>query len=311
MLSFLATSFPFFAVIFLGWFAGRRGLFGPEAVRILNTFAFVIATPALIVRVVAAQPIVELWNGAYFAVLAGVGLALSIGVRLIAQAFGSADAAEATSRGQSSVGPNFAFLGIPLAIAFLGEKAAGPIAMGLLCDNAIIIASSIGILEAIRGGGKSVGAIARDLLRGVVLNPFMLSIAAGMGLSIAGIVPSGPFERFLGFLGAAAPPAGVFALGLALSGWSVRGTLGVIVPLSAIKLILHPLLIWLMLGPVLGLDPFWQTAGVLYAALPTAANVFIIAERYGSGSRVIAAVVLVTTVLATFTFPTAAWLVAR
>jgi malonate transporter len=311
MLSFLATSFPFFAVIFLGWFAGRRGLFAPEAVRILNTFAFVIATPALIIRVVAAQPIVELWNGAYFAVLACVGVGLSVSVRIASRALAGTDAAEATSLGQSCVGPNFAFLGVPLALAFLGEKAAGPIAMGLLCDNAIIIASSIGILEAIRGGGKSFSAIARDLCRGVLLNPFMLSIAAGMGLSMAGIVPSGPFDRFLEFLGSAAPPAGVFALGLALSGWSIRGTVGVIVPLSTIKLVLHPFLIWLALGPVLGLDPFWQTAGVLYAALPTAANVFIIAERYGSGSRVIAAVVLVTTVLATFTFPTAVWLVSR
>ncbi len=310
MLAFLATSFPFFAVIFLGWFAGKRGMFGPEAVRILNTFAFMIATPALIIRVIAAQPIAEMWNGAYFAAIAGVGMTIYLTVRFVAGRFGGLDAAVATSRGQASVGPNFAFLGVPLMIAFLGERAAGPIAMGLLCDNAVIIATSIGILEAIRGGGKSFGAIARDLMKGVLFNPFMLSIAVGMALSLAGIVPTGPVDRFLAFLGAAAPPAGVFALGLALAGWSLKGTAGSMVPLSLVKLVLHPFLVWLVLGPVLGLDAFWVTAGVLYAALPTAANVFIIAERYETGSRVIAAVVLVTTVLATLTYPVAAWLAA-
>jgi predicted permease len=182
--------------------------------------------------------------------------------------------------------------------------------MGLLCDNAVIIATSMGILEVIRGGPGSVAAVAKNLARGVVLNPFMLSIAAGMALSLAGIVPSGPFDRFLAFLGSAAPPAGVFALGLALSGWSLKGASRTIVPLATLKLAVHPFLVWVVLGPVLGLDAFWQTAGVLYAALPTAANVFIIAERYASGSRPIAAVVLITTVLATFTYPLAVWLVA-
>ncbi len=310
MLSFLATSFPFFAVIFLGWFAGRRGMFPPEAVRILNTFAFMIATPALIVRVVAAQPIREMWNGTFFAVIAGVGMLIYFSTRFVALRYGGLDAAHATSRAQASVGPNFAFLGVPLMIAFLGDRAAGPIAMGLLCDNAVIIATSMGILEVIRGGPGSVAAVAKNLARGVVLNPFMLSIAAGMALSLAGIVPSGPFDRFLAFLGSAAPPAGVFALGLALSGWSLKGASRTIVPLATLKLAVHPFLVWVVLGPVLGLDAFWQTAGVLYAALPTAANVFIIAERYASGSRPIAAVVLITTVLATFTYPLAVWLVA-
>ena len=48
---------------------------------------------------------------------------------------------------------------------------------------------------------------------------------------------------------------------------------------------------------------------MLYAAVPVAANAFVIAERYNTGDRPIAGAILVSTVLATLTFPLAAWLV--
>ena len=53
MLQFLATSTPFFAVIALGAFTAWRGLFSADAVRVFNTFAFMVATPAMVLRVMS------------------------------------------------------------------------------------------------------------------------------------------------------------------------------------------------------------------------------------------------------------------
>ena len=312
MLQFLATSTPFFAVIALGALASGRGPFGPEAVRICNGFAFLIATPAMILRVTSRQPIAEVWNTSFFLALAGIGVTLMLAAATFGQRFGGLSWPGAVSRGQCIVGGNFAFLGIPLLLAFLGDdRAAAPIAIGLICDTALIVPLAIGLIEAGRGSG-SIPSIVAGLVRGTIVNPFMLSMALGIALSLGGVAIPGPIDRFLTFLGAAAAPVGVFALGLAARQWVGAGErlpLAQMAPLVAGKLVLHPLVVWIVLALLLRLDPFWVAAGVLYASLPIAANVFVISERFGTGSRPIAAAVVVSTAVAALSFPVAVWLV--
>lgn len=316
MLQFLAISTPFFAVIGLGALVSGRGLFGPEAVKVLNTFAFTIAIPPVVIRVMARQPLAELWNTTYFVALALIALVmLLLGLLIGRRVFGLAHGT-AVSRAQCLIGGNFAFLGIPLMLAFLGDKAAAPIAIGLICDTALVVPLSIGLIEAGRGSG-SPAAIALRLVKGTVLNPFMLSVAAGLAVSLSGLPIPEPVDRFLVFLGGAAAPVGVFALGLAARQWAgqqsaadSRVRLVEIAPLVLGKLILHPLLAWLVLAHLLRMEPFWVTAGVLYAALPIASNVFVIAERFHTGSRPIAVAVVAATALASLSFPLTMWLVA-
>jgi malonate transporter len=308
MLQFLATSTPFFAVIALGALASGRSLFGPEAVRVLNTFAFMIATPAMILRVMSRQPIAELWNTTFFVALGTIGVLVML-VTIVVLRWRGFSHGGAVSHAQCLVGGNFAFLGIPLMLAFLGERAAAPIAIGLICDTALIIPLAIGLIEAGRGSGSAL-SIAVRLIKGTIVNPFMLSIAGGIALSLSGIALPEPADRFLSFLGNAAAPVGVFALGLATRQWGGSGLPAAqIAPLVLGKLVLHPLLVWCVLGPVLQLNAFWVTAGVLYAALPTAANVFVIAERFETGSRPIAAAIVASTAAAALSFPIAIWLV--
>ena len=109
----------------------------------------------------------------------------------------------------------------------------------------------------------------------------------------------------------AGAPVGVFALGIAAYQWSREGRLPLrsVLPLVAGKLVLHPMLTWVVLAMVLKLEPFWVQAGVLYAALPIAANVFVIAERFDTGSRPLAAAIVLSTAAATLTFPLAIWLI--
>lgn len=310
MLQFLATSTPFFTVIALGAFTAWRGMFSADAVRVFNTFAFMVATPAMVLRVMSRQPIAELWNGVFFAALALIGVAVLALAILLQRRLLGLPFPNAVSRGQALVGGNFAFLGIPLMLAFLGDSAAAPIAIGLICDTALIVPLSIGLIEAGRGKGSQL-AIALKLVRGTIVNPFMLSIMAGIALSLSGIALPEPVDRFLLFLGASAAPVGVFALGIAAFQWSREGrlTLRGVLPLVVGKLFLHPLLTWVVLALVLKLDPFWIQAGVLYAALPIAANVFVISERFDTGSRPIAAAIVISTAAAALTFPLAIWLI--
>ncbi|HEV7259446.1 MAG TPA: AEC family transporter [Bosea sp. (in: a-proteobacteria)] len=309
MLQFIATSTPFFAVIAFGaLMSGRMGL-GPEAIRILNVFAFFVAAPAMILRVIARQPLAELWNMVFFGAISAIAVIVLVIGLVIARKVLRLPYLDAVSRGQALIACNFTFLGVPLMLTFLGEAAAGPIAIALIIDGAVVLPFAYGLLEAGRGDG-TLATSAWKLVRGTLINPFMLSILGGVGLSLAQITIPEPIDRFLGFLGPAAAPAGIFALGLATRQWSRGGwPIRSVLPLVAGKLILHPLIVFVIMAYVLRLDPFWVKAGVLYSALPVAANVFVLAERAGGDARVIALAVVASTALAALSFPIASWLV--
>jgi len=82
-----------------------------------------------------------------------------------------------------------------------------------------------------------------------------------------------------------------------------------VLPVVAVKLIVHPLLVWglgrgaIALG--LPLSHAALVAIVLVAALPSASNVSMLAERFGADNGRIARIILWTTVIAFLSFPLA------
>jgi malonate transporter len=73
--------------------------------------------------------------------------------------------------------------------------------------------------------------------------------------------------------------------------------------------VLHPVLVGLVgLGAIavgVPLQPFALTVIVLVAALPSASNVALLAERFGADNGRIARIILLSTVLAFFSFSAA------
>jgi predicted permease len=87
------------------------------------------------------------------------------------------------------------------------------------------------------------------------------------------------------------------------------------VPVALLKLLLHPILVLLVGSAAMKLgwplDPFALTVIVLVAALPSASNVSLLAEKFEANNGRIARIILVSTVLAFFSFAGAVKLVAR
>ena len=76
--------------------------------------------------------------------------------------------------------------------------------------------------------------------------------------------------------------------------------------LARLRLLLHPLLVLLVgvsaISLGLHIDKFALTVLVLLAALPSASNVSLLAERFGADNGRIARIILVSTAAAFFTF---------
>jgi predicted permease len=128
----------------------------------------------------------------------------------------------------------------------------------------------------------------------VVLNPMVLSTLVGMLCSILGLRMPGPVSAYLGILADALTPCALFAIGLGLSIDGLRANIGRASMLSAIKLIIMPLIVY-GLSVWLGLDPLYTIAAVICAAVPTAKTVYILAGEYRCEEMMVASTVSLTT----------------
>jgi malonate transporter len=308
VLGFLALCLPIFAVVALGFAAARGRLVSSATVDAIGLFSFNVALPALLLRLMAAQPLAHSFEPTYFRGYLGACLVMFAATMLVAcwQRHGRAAAA---AFGAAAAMGNVGYLAPPLLLPMLGPRVAGPVAMAIIAEVAVIIA--LGSVLMARGGGASGAGLraAWDGVRGLARNPVILSICGGVVLAATEWSMPEPMERFLAFLGGAAGPTALFALGGTLARLSVgRDLVGVAVGAMMVKLAAYPFLVWLVLGIWLELDQFWVTAGVLLAAMPTATNAFLLARHHGAGANEVSAAVLLTTVVAAVTFPVTAWL---
>lgn len=308
MLAFLSLCLPIFAVVALGFSAARLRLVSPITVDAIGLFSFNVALPALLLRLMAAQPLAESFEPAYFRGYLGACLLVFAAAMAVAlwQRHGRQAAA---AFGAAAAMGNVGYLAPPLLLPMLGPRAAGPVAMAIIAEVAVIIA--LGSVLMTRGGGMRGAGLraAWDGLKGLARNPVILAIGGGVVFAATGWAMPDPIENFLAFLGGAAGPTALFALGGTLARLSIgRDLLGVAAGTTLAKLALYPVLVWLVLGRWLELEGFWVTAGVLLAAMPTATNAFLLAQRHGAGADEVSAGVLLSTLLAALAFPVTAWL---
>lgn len=316
VLSVLAVTFPFFALVLAGYLAARRRMLPFEAIGGLNTFVLFFALPCMLYRFGASTPIAQMldpvamtvWLACALLVVAGtVKFSMNERIRWNDASFGALVAAF----------PNTGFMGVPLLVALLGAQAAGAAILTILID--LVITSSLCIALSRLDGADEHGAsqAAKNALKGVALNPMPWAILLGALSSAFAWKPVAPVMNTIGLLADAASPVALFTIGAVLARSqfvAAQGEHGPLplrdfVPVSLIKLVAHPLLVWAVgmgaRAAGVPLDPFTLTVMVLVAALPSASNVSVLAERFGADTGRIARIILLTTAAAFLTFSAA------
>ncbi len=314
MQAILAVTVPFFALVLAGYLAARRHVLPESAIPGLNAFVLYFALPCMLFRFGMNTPVFDLLNPAVLAVYLAAALlivfftvATTIGERITLKnaAFGALVAAF----------PNTGFMGVPLLVALLGPAAAGPVICSILADLFVTSSLCIALAQA-QGGEGGARAAAWRALRGALSNPLPWSIALGAAFSAAGVKLSGPPEVVVRMLADAASPVALFTIGAVL--WRAgqhahtRTPWPDFVPVALVKLFVHPLLVFALAlaARALGapLSGFQVTVLTLAAALPSASNVSLLAERYGADNGRVARIIMTSTVLAFASFSALAWL---
>jgi hypothetical protein len=280
MQSIFDNALPFFALIFCGYGAGRLGLLDKTAAAGVNTFVFYFALPALLFDLMSTSPLAKVVNGPFIGAYVTASLAVFAVAALTGRALFSIGRGEAAVQGLAAVLANTGYMGIPLISSAFGTEAAVPVVVGLTLDGILIIPLGIIIIESSKDSTESLAATALSTFSALVKNPLILAIFAGLAASAAGLESPTPLANFLDLLGGTAGPCALFALGATLAARKVAGGGAEVSYMTFMKLAVHPAALFLTTTVLFDVQPLWATAALLGAALPIAANVFIVARQY-------------------------------
>ena len=320
MTPILLQTFPFFALVLCGYLAARRQVLPLSAIPGLNTFVLYFALPCMLFRFGSDTPLAQLLDGrlallyllcALIIVALALMLARSRGLGWNDAAFGALVAAF----------PNTGFMGVPLLVAFMGPQAAGPAIVTLVVDLVLVTSLCIALSRLDGADRHGAGRAALQALRGVAANPLPWAVLLGALASALGWQPVAPLLKTIGLLADAASPVALFTMGAVLArshltssarsanvagaGLAWREEVGVVL----LKLLVHPLLVAsagaLLMAAGWGLSAQAVTVATLVAALPSASNVALLAERFGASTGRIARIILWSTALAFLSFSAA------
>jgi predicted permease len=188
-------------------------------------------------------------------------------------------------------------MGPGLALLAFGEEAAVPVAL-IFCFENIMHFAVAPTLMALSGEGKGTPVrVALGVVGKIVTHPFIIAIAAGVLAAYFSFKPPAPVASFLDYLSRAAAPCALFAMGVTLALSPLKRVPIEIAPIALLKLVVHPALCYVVLSAVGNFSEVWVFSAVLLAALPSATNVFVIAQQYGVWVQRASASILITTVL--------------
>ena len=298
MIAILFKTLPFFALIGLGYWAGRTRFFTQEATAYLTKFVFYFALTAMIFRFAANLELAEVWDTqlvlAYLSGTVFVYL-IATGVGLIRRLDIQTTAVEA----QCAVIGNAGFLGLPMLALLFGPQAIGPV-MLVLATDLIVFSSLIVILISIGRDGRMSLSVLRAIPVGLVKNPMIVAMATGLLWSGLQIPIPAPMNDFLAILGGAATPGALFAIGASLASKSAE-RIQIAGWLSFCKLVLHPAAVAISAIYLFQVDAFGAAMIIACAAMPVAGNIYMLAQHYGVAPQRVSAAILVSTTLSVAT----------
>ncbi|MDP3257328.1 MAG: AEC family transporter [Bosea sp. (in: a-proteobacteria)] len=300
---------PFFGLILLGFVIGRWKRLPEAGLVWLQFFLIYVALPPLFYRLIADKPVTELANGRFIlattlSTLLVFMLSLAVGLRAT-----RGDLPQAVMQGVAGSYSNIGYMGPPLLLAALGPAASAPLVLIFVFDS-LLLFSIIPFLMALAGVEKrSPLETARRVAWQVASHPFNVATLLGILASATHFELPSVLDKMTLWLAQAAAPCALFLLGVTVALRPMK-TLPPEVPvLVVIKLVLHPLLIWVLLSAIGNFPDIWIFTGVIMAALPPALNIFMISTQYRVGIDRASACILIGTVVSMVSLTGFLWLV--
>lgn len=293
-------------VIAVGYVAARCGLGGEPTVSALTRTAFFITNPVLMFTVVLKSDLAVVFS-AYVPMALLTAAITALLYVLVSRLWFRRPLAETAVGAMASSYVNANNIGIPITVYALGD--ATPVAPVLLVQLLLFAPLVLTLLDLSAAGRFS----PRRMLTQPFRNPMIIASLLGVVLAAFNVELPEPVMAPLNLLGGAAVPVVLLAFGMSLHGNRVLhsgGHTAEILTATALKSAVMPAVAFAVGRFIFNLDHHMLLGVVLMAALPTAQNVFLFANRYGRGETVARETVLLSTAATAPVLILAVWLLA-
>lgn len=289
---------PIFLLALAGYLFGRSKAFDSgQVTRGISNVAFYLFIPALLFRTTARIDLASLEFRALAAFFVPTVLLMLIVVAFELRRQIAVDVS--TVRALSVTYGNTVQIGIPVALAAFGEAGLAIHATIIAVHALVLLTSATIIMEWARRDQQNAGSIASVLLpmfKQTLIHPVILPVVMGFAWNLFRLPLPAPVDATLVTLAQAAVPLCLVLIGLSMAHYGVAGVVQPAVAQSAVKLLIHPLLVAIAAFWLVPLERTTAAVTVLCAALPIGANPLLFAQRYGIAERETTAAIVISTV---------------
>ncbi len=301
MIEVIGLVAPLFTLILLGYISARIVRIPLEGLAWLNFFVIYIALPPLFFRYLSITPLSEFANTTFLFCATGATFCVFVLGFSIAKLSGRGNTRESTIQGLAGAYGNIGYLGPPLAIAAFGPEAGVPVALIFCLDNTMHFIMAPLLMSLGDDNREAWIKVIGKILKNIFTHPFILSTIVGLIAAYYQYQPPAPVNKLLHSLADAAAPCALFALGVTAAIRPLKRIPLDLAYLLPIKLLLHPLAVYLAISWVPGVPDYWVYSAVLLASLPTATNVFVIAQNYQAWEQRVSSMIVISTVISVVT----------
>ena len=303
------VTLPVFGVIGLGWVAARKQWASASMIDGLTDYAYRFAVPLLLLRTLSRASLPETlpWEllGSYYgASLTLFPLGVLLTRTLLRRGFG-----ECAIQGFTGAFPNTVMMGIPVVLMAFGEEATLPLFLIISLHSTLLFPLITLLMEMAKGRDASVPTVLFNALKGLLSNPIILGLMAGMSLNFLGWTLPAPVDRVAELMSQSVAPCALFALGATLTRFKIAGRWKDVGLVVLVKSFLHPALVATLAFGVLQVEPvLWAKVAVVLAAQPVGINPYLFAVRYQSNVALASNAMLITTMISPATLSLLLWL---
>ncbi len=311
MAEIFAMTFPMFGIILLGFVAGKSRAIPVDGLAWLNVFVIYIALPSLFFQLLSQTPIEKIASWEFILATTAatyIVFALSFAIGAIAS---KGNILESAIQGFAGSYGNIGFMGPGIAIAAFGPKAAVPVALIFCFENAMhfTIAPLLAALSSDKS--ENLAKLLFTVAKKIFSHPFIIATIAGITAAAFQYTPPLPVDRLLTSLTSAAAPCALFAMGVSIAVRPTGRIPAVIPALLSMKLVVHPIIVYFVISWVGDFDRIWVYSAILLASLPTATNVFVIAQQNNAWIERASSMILFSTGLSVFSVTALLYMIAN
>lgn len=293
----LNATVPIFAVIFFSALLRGRGFFSDGFLATADKLVFKILLPALLFRDIAAGRITETFDLRFFLFCALSTTVYFLVIWLGAELF-LKDKTMVGAFVQGAFRGSLAVLGVAFVQNIYGH--AGSVPLMIVATVPLYNIYSVIVLTVRSGAPAAQGGRLRQTLRGIVTNPIILGILAGLPFSLLSVDFPPLVSKTLDLLAAPATPLALISIGAGFEGRKALQKFRPTAAASLIKLVLLPV-VFLPIAVWMGFRGEPLVALVIMLGAPSTVSGYIMSKNMQGDFVLSSSIVMATTALSSIT----------